>query len=936
MNIPNTQDRSVLQRQNGLFNALRRTSISTLLTVGIVGTAFAQNAPAPAPTDNTYVLPEVSVTGYQQSLEKALSEKRSSLENIDVITAQDVGKFPDTNLAESLSHIPGVTVDRLFGEGERVSILGTDPNLNRVLLNGEPISTADWYVLDNASRQFDYLLIAPDAIGQAAVYRTWEPKLLEGSIGGTVIVDTRNPLELKPFEASANISDVYNDRSKNNKYSASAMVSWHNATKTIGFLVGAEDQHDFLRRDGVEALSLQNQNNFSVSGPPGGGAYGNWLTYGQPAGSWYTDEVVNTALFEQDRHRQGFNAALVVKPTDRLTVDLTALYVKQTMNNSNFSYYIYPGDDWSGQPYLSNATVSGGILNSYTINSAPLVIDSFNRAAQIITQDYDGVVTYKGDNFNATVNSGYTRATGGTQHQFFAEYFLFATANVNESASQASFNITSVTAEGAGAGDSNASNLASGADFNQTGQPGFDYGNIASNPEVDDEKWLQVDVDVPLKGGALKSFDFGGRFSDHNNSQNGNVVSIPGLYENGAGTANAPTLSAIGVVNAPSNFLSGISGITPTMTHHIVQAGYGPVANFVGNLSSPVAGETLLQYFNSQPPGTTAVFTAAPTFMIDERINAAYFEGTFSDGPLAGNFGARWVETQTTSTSYDISAPGGPALQTVNATYDNFLPAANLVYDLTPDQDVRFGLSQVIARPNTSAEANYVQLYDSSLSGVGGNADLRPYESVNVDLDYEWFFAKNSYVAVDLFYKDISNYILIQSNPETHADYFLNANGSVNATYQIARPTNGGPATSEGAALSYQQEFGGGFGVQANYTRIHTTSALGPLPFTSDNQINISPYFENRWGLFRITYAWRDQYKSTSFNATQAIWTVPYTEVDANASINITKNFSILLTGTNLLDETYRQYFKIPSGAGVFADAYKFGRTYSIGLHVKF
>ncbi len=105
---------------------------------------------------------------------------------MEVISAEDVGKFPDTNLAESLSHLPGVSVDYLFGEGERVSIEGTDPNLNRVLLNGEPVSSADWYVLDNQSRQFNYLLLSPDLVSRPQVYKTWEPKLLEGSLGATV------------------------------------------------------------------------------------------------------------------------------------------------------------------------------------------------------------------------------------------------------------------------------------------------------------------------------------------------------------------------------------------------------------------------------------------------------------------------------------------------------------------------------------------------------------------------------------------------------------------------------------------------------------------------------------------------------------------------------------------------------------------------------
>jgi iron complex outermembrane receptor protein len=180
------------------------------------------------------------------------------------------------------------------------------------------------------------------------------------------------------------------------------------------------------------------------------------------------------------------------------------------------------------------------------------------------------------------------------------------------------------------------------------------------------------------------------------------------------------------------------------MSQHVILNSYGSVASFIGNLPSSTSGENLLQFFNATPPTDGAVFTATPTFTVDERINAAYLESSFADGPLSGNFGARFVETTTTSASYNLSTPT-PTLQSTQSTYNNFLPAVNLAYDVAQDQVSRFSVSEVIARPNTAAEANYVELYDSTLGGVGGNANLKPYESTNLDWDYEYYFAKNSY-----------------------------------------------------------------------------------------------------------------------------------------------------------------------------------------------
>lgn len=927
MRTPDPRDPLTVNGHPGLFTALRKYSARSILALGISGSAFAQTAPAPAttttttttttaaeaapgPADQPVSMGEYVVNGYAASLAQSLQLKRQSEDNVEVISAEDVGKFPDTNLAESLSHLPGVSVDYLFGEGERVSIEGTDPNLNRVLLNGEPVSSADWYVLDNQSRQFDYLLLSPDVIGQAEVFKTWEPRLLEGSLGATVIVNTRNPLEMEPLVFTGSVTDDYNDRSKLSEGSASAMFSWHNAAKTFGIMIGGEDNRDYLRRDGVESLAEDTNANLGVGGP----------LPGQPPGPWVTAEVVNTAEFLQLRRHEGANFAIDFKPSDRLTLEVTGLYVKQTMNNVNFSYYIYPGDNWSGLPNITNPTVTNGVLSSYTINSAPLVIDAFNRAAQIVTQEYNGKLTYKGDNFDLTTDAGFTRATGGTQHQYFAEWFVFANANINEGKNSSSF-----TATGVPGPDPNASNLNSGADFSAAGEPSFDYGNIASNPEVDDEKWIQIDLTVPMKG-ALKNLQAGMRMSDHKAGETGSVVSVPGADEV------VTPLSAIGVSAAPGNYLSGLPDITTSMSQHVLTNSYGGVANFIGNLPEG-NGQTLLQYFNSTPPQDGAVFTATPTFTIDERITAGYLESSFGDGPLNGNFGARFVETTTTSASYDLSATP-PTLQTTQSTYSNFLPAVNLNYDVAQDQVVRIGLSEVIARPDTSQEANYVELYDSTLGGVGGNADLKPYESTNIDGAYEYYFAKNSYLAVDLFYKDISNYILNAANPEQWTDYSLT--GHPTETYEITRPTNGGAATSEGGTISYQQSYAYGLGLQANYTLMHTSSASGPLPFSSKNQIYVSPFYENKWVQVRVTYSWRDDYESSSFNGQSAVWTAPYGRVDSSVTINITKNFSLLLSASNMTDETYHQYFLNQNAGSVLADEYKFGRGYSAAVHWNF
>jgi iron complex outermembrane receptor protein len=977
-------------------------ALATLALAGVLPAQTAGTSPVgdkPADSDKTVVLEKVVVKGFRASLAQALDEKRKANAIVDVITAEDVGKYPDTNLAESLSHLPGVTIDRLFGEGERVSILGTDPNLNRTLLNGQPIATADWYILDTPSRQFNYVLLAPDVIGKAEVYRSWEPRLLEGSIGGTIIVSTLNPLQGKDFSAAGTVTDSYNARSKKYEPSFSAQVSWHNQDKTLGILFGAQDQKDFIRRDGVEALGVLGnyknsagtviQNTFGPgTGLPQAG------TPTMPAtgpGNFAVDEVVNTALFEQLRHRRGANATLEYKPSSRVAVTLTGLYVNEKMDNTNSSFYPM----YMAGGTFTNPTFANGLLTGMTVTGNQLEMDLFARKAQIKTQDYNAKIVVSGDTYTLTGNVGYTRATGGTQMQAYRGVNAFDTYSIANGPGFASYTVTPATTMAA---------------YQQTadiaGPANNGWGGLVEEPEVDQEKWAQVDFEIPLKNGFLNKLMMGFRSSIHDTSQS----SAHQVAFFGPGERNYLAL----LTAPPSNFLSGLPGITPTMANHPVGTNFDAIFNQVANTPASATdvsstywpgvtvGQTLAQYAVGHPYAVinnwlalpTDSATVGPTFEAEEAINALYVQTQFSEGRLSGNFGVRLVQTTTTGWSTNVgrisgspyagALPGGqpltaaslgeygapgyqpipvpapgqtqaqanmaawtkaqydatevPVTGNVNTTYDNFLPALNLAYDAGRDQVVRFALAEVMARPNLLQEFSYTTLYPINTSGdiggngVGGTAGLNPYKAVNADLAYEWYFAPNSYVSVDLFYKDITNYIINTTTPEIHA----NTTTWQDQYFYVTRPQNGGKATSKGVALSYQQAFASGFGLQANYTHMSASGQSGPLPFSSKNQINIGPYYECKRGLLRVTYTWRDDFATGSFNGSTTVFTRPNTSVDANAQINLTKNFSLLLTARNLTDETYQQYFTVPSGGKLFADAYKVGRTFSAAVHFSF
>ncbi len=868
--------------------------------------ASTTNAENDSTSGKTIKMDTYVVTGYQRSLALSLDTKRNSNAMVDVITAEDVGKFPDTNVAESLSHVPGVTVDRLFGQGERVSILGTDPNLNRTLLNGETVASGDWYILDAPSRQFNYTLLAPEVIGQAEVYKSSEAWLPEGSIGGTIMLHTRNPLDTKQYAFSGSAGDMYNDRDKHNDYSFSQVVSARTKNKTFGIMVGFQSSREHLRRDGVEALG-------TVTAGAASPATG--IDPAAPAGSVnltnptaLLPNAINAALFQQVRERTGGNIVLDIRPSENLTFEANVLHVKVDDNNFNTSYYGFPG--WWRGAVIQNASIVNNIVDSASISQNIGVMDLFYRVASVKTDAYDQKLTFHNDALTVSEQAGYTQATGGTQAQYYIEPLLGAAG--------AGVGTTSYTYTG---GVSNPGFTWGKAGVNTdptawtVGGPWWN-GNVASDPEKDQESYAQIDGTYALPSGFFTKVRAGARYTDHITSQNWYNISLV--------TLPSTTLASFNPSLTPSNYMDGLPNITPDMKNHVM---VDPNSLFKAVYSSPYESGSSLTMQQALAAGDG--FQPTQSFEVDETTKAAYGQADFQQGKLSGNVGVRWVETTTTSKGYAVSGSTTTPIA-MKKTYDNYLPSLNLTYALTKDFLLRAGAAEVIARPNYADLSSSVMLYDSIRTGVGGNPKLDPYKSTNLDLAGEWYFAKNSALAVNFFYKDISNYILKSNGTES----YFNQNLGTVTPYLISRPENAGSAKSKGFSVYYQHTFPYGLGVTANYTYVDASGQNGSeLPYASKNQVNLSPFIEYGRFLFRLTYAWRSDY-FTNVDRGNNVYTKAYAELDANASYSITKHLSLTLACTNLLDETYYVYAKVP--ADMFQAEYKNGRRVQAGLHWNF
>src|SRR5690606_20981811 len=248
---------------------------------------------------------EVVVTGIRASLMQALDMKREANASVEAISAEDIGKFPDKNIAESLQRVPGVTINRGFtGEGNEVSIRGVNPELTNVLLNGQFVASTGWFSQTANKRAFNMDMMPSEMVANVEVYKSPVATLDEGGVGGTVVVHTRKPLDLDPMTVFASVEAMQNTiGDSDTALSGTAMLSWKDASERFGLLAMVSS---------VETLGRAHKaDNYWEEG---------WSASG-------------IAEFNQDRVRDGIDLTGQFQATDNLLLELH--YFKSELDAAN-------------------------------------------------------------------------------------------------------------------------------------------------------------------------------------------------------------------------------------------------------------------------------------------------------------------------------------------------------------------------------------------------------------------------------------------------------------------------------------------------------------------------------------------------------------------------------------------------------------------------
>lgn len=551
----------------------RKTLLSAAIVSCIAFSAHAQQA-APTATD----LDTVTVTGIRGSMEKSLDTKREANARVEVVTAEDVGKLPAHNVADTLQRLPGVNISSSsadeggFDEADRVSLRGTSPSLTQTLINGHTVGSADWFVLsqgNNVGRSVSYSLLPSELVSSVEVNKSSQAKLQDGGTTGTVNIITRKPLEFsKQFTAEGSIGMVRSDQAKSNDPQYSALFNYKNDEGTFGVMVQGFSQKRELRREAQEIPG-----GFFTLGPNDDVVKGNAAKGIAPhpdLNGVAVPGLLGSTLFEQTRERKGGLVSLQFKPTDTLTLGLNGFSSELKANNYNRNFMMFGNNFAKSQAPDPGYVVKDGVLTNATYTGKPgtnyAVYDMIYRESKAkssyVTFDADWQIS---DSLTAKFQAGSTKGTGETPRQYIAE----VTVGGGGGASWATH----------GAGSPIDWNV--GGDLSPNGVTSFGtWGNQQVTAE-DKEKWATLDFNQYFNdGGVLSSIDFGLRFADHKREALSPEGATPGDIWS--------ALKNSATSNYPNGFAGDIGGNFPRNIWYFTP---GALKDAVTNNSTWLAGK---------------------------------------------------------------------------------------------------------------------------------------------------------------------------------------------------------------------------------------------------------------------------------------------------------------------------------------------------------
>lgn len=888
-----------------------RRSILSATIVTCLGMAVQVQAQDAATAPDATELDTIVVTGIRGSMEKSLDTKREANSRVEVVTAEDVGKLPAHNVADTLQRLPGVNISSSssdeggFDEADRVSLRGTSPSLTQTLINGHTVGSADWFVLsqgNNVGRSVSYTLLPSELVSSVEVHKSSQAKLPDGGTTGSVNIITRKPLQFADkITAEASIGVVNAEQADSTDPQLSGLFNYKNDAGTFGVMVQAFSQKRELRREAQEV--------------PGGFFQ---IAATDPAGisnpdlvGVYVPGLLGSTLFEQTRERKGGLIELQFKPNDDLTLGLSGFRSDMDANNYNRNFMLWGGNFARAWAPDAGYVVKDGVLTQATYtgraNQPYAVYDMIYREAsaksEYITFDADWQIT---DNLSSKFQVGTTSGEGSTPRQFIAELVM------------ANGGGASWTTHGAGS----PVDWSVGGDLSPAASA---WGGTWGNQEVtatDDEDWLTADFSHYFNSGVLSSIDFGLRYADHKRE----ALSPEGASP-GAGIW--PALQNSATAPYPGGFASGIGGTFPRNLWY-----YTPAA-----LQNAIINNSTWLYDNDGPTGR---HNYGAEWKVEEKNLAAYVQANFVGDNWSGNVGLRYVDVDQDIHSYqsvadpanaDVSSLFGQWIRkNTSNSHSRVLPSANLKFELSEDLVFRFAASQTQTLPDFSALGASSWGSDLTRRGGGGNPNLKPVLSTNFDANLEWYFMPRGLLSVGAYSMNLKDYVAFGTESQMLFSELTNQLEE----YLVSVPINADGKVT-GFEVAYEQPIGDYFGVQANYTYADGSTShtwaddTNNLQGTSKNTYNVGAYFENDTFGARVSYTRRSSFL-IGLSGANPYYQDDFGTLSAALSYKFNDHLSFSLDALNLNDPTIKYY----QSAAIPTSFYSNGRQYYFNVRLKF
>ena len=950
------------------------------------GVALALGASVVSPAIAQDEIEEIVVTGIRGSLMSSMNTKRAAKGVVDAITSEDIGQFPDTNLAESMQRIPGVSIDRVNNEGSRVTVRGFGPEYNLVLLNGRQMPGTD--LSDRSVRSFDFANLASEGVRAVNVYKTFNATAPSGGIGSMIDIRTARPFDNPGLVANIGVkalNDTTNVKGDDWTPEVSGIFSKTFADDRFG--VGVFFSHQ--ERDSREVFA-QVPEQFWRENVDGAIPDSAVVVDNRAAG--VTDEFFprgfGLSMADVERTRDNGQLTLQFAPTDRFQATLDYTFAEFENLRSSMGAGIWFGDTGDAQQVELDengaAVFVGSGAGDYTAQPSTAFSKNENESVGL---NLDWQVS---DNLNLQLDV----------HDSQAETLplgrgsnVFAVMAANCMATKAfdtrnGFEVPDMFVTWGNCLGSAPGEEPTGAAYDSL------FVNALADRQLSEVQqfrlmgeWANGDSDE-----GLTSIQFGIDSTETNfrvrRWDDGQVAA--GWYGGNQDLFDDSIFTRV----STAGYLDEFSGFSSPGFYHDVN---------IEDVLGPIEQE-----FNG---GERVAVDYSETPILDHRIKeettSAYVqfnaEGYFNSLPVTVVGGIRYEDTDITANSqqvettnlrwigageWSVQLADEATFSNVDGDYSLFLPNLDVSMDVRDDMVARFSYSKSITRPSLSDMRGTTSVSTrpkpGQRDGDTGNPDLLPFTSDNFDLSFEWYYGEGSYASVGYYRKEVENFITTRQVPQAindlrdpsagpraiqaaadladqgldptdegliHDQININAGNPVGTIifgqpedplveWRITIPSNLEDAVLYGWEFAIQHMFGeSGFGVMANATIVDgdikvDNSAIGfqfALNGLSDSANLVAFYDKDKWQA-RVAYNWRDEFLNGQRNNSPH-YTEEFGQLDLRVNYLVTDNLNVFVEGINVTNESQRIYNRYPNQ---FTDAYQFEARWAIGARYNF